>query len=64
MSAFSDWKDSLPPGQGYSAEEAFNAGMTKAASICAHTRHLSFPAYYDRACDDCRDAIIAARDGE
>jgi len=33
MSAFEAWKASLPAGKGYSAEEAFNAGMTRAAEI-------------------------------
>lgn len=28
MSAFDDWKNSLPAGQGCSAEDAFNAGMS------------------------------------
>ena len=33
MSAFDDWKNSLPAGQGYSAEDAFNAGMSAAVDI-------------------------------
>ena len=33
MSAFDDWKNSLPAGQGYSAKDAFNAGMSAAVDI-------------------------------
>ena len=33
MSAFDDWKNRLPAGQGYSAEDAFHAGMTLAVDI-------------------------------
>ena len=66
MSAFDDWKNNLPAGQGYSAEDAFSAGMTRAAEICEST-----PVFADmlmearkKVIKDCAFCIRQARDGE
>ena len=72
MSAYRDYLKTLGTWSGTREEwneSLFNAGMTRAAEICDREKLLDIPdndgdrAYMD-AIDDCKRAILAARDGK
>lgn len=66
MSAYDDWAKTREPQFSYemALQEAFNAGMTRAAEICNEiTGNEPSGASGRFGSIDCKEAILKARDG-